>query len=108
MSVSGAGLLDLGMQLAGHRVVLIVAIALSSKDKVNIRVRVCPTGERIYLSPGLQLTAFDASGATSPELETQARSGDNLIQLEFSGELREQFSVKMTLGDVSTEENFLI
>jgi hypothetical protein len=76
---------------------------------MNIRVQLWPTGEQIYLPPGLQLTVFDASGNTSPELEAQARSVlDNWIQLEFSGELGEQFSVKVSLGDFSITEDFMI
>lgn len=116
-SMSAGKLIDMGMQLAGQRVVLIVAIAKrspqsgiapSSDQEVNIRMRVCPTGSQTYLPPGLQLTAFDASGATSPDLEAQARSDDNWIQLEFSGEPGEHFSVKVTLGDVSITEDFVI
>ncbi len=53
---------------------------------------------------------FDASGnTTSLEPEAQARSVlDNWIQLEFSGELGEQFSVKVSLGDISITEDFTI
>ncbi len=107
-SVSAGKLIDMGLRLADQQVVLIVAIAPSSDKEVNIRVRVCPTDSQTYLPPGLQLTAFDASGATSPELEASARSDDNWIQLEFSGELGEHFSVKLTLGDINITENFVI
>jgi hypothetical protein len=98
----------MGLQLANQRVVLIVAIAPASDKEVNIRVRVCPTDSQTYLPPGLQLTACDPFGATSPELEASARSDDNWIQLEFSGELGEHFSVKVTLEGVSIAEDFVI
>ena len=107
-SVSAGKLIDMGLQLADQRVVLIVAIAPAPDKEVNIRVRVCPTDSQTYLPPGLRLTAFDASGATSPELEASARSDDNWIQLEFSGELGEYFSIKVTLEGVSIAENFVI
>ncbi len=107
-SVSAGKLIDMGMQLAGQRVVLIVVIAPSSDEEVDIRVRVCPTGSQIHLPPGLQLTAFDASGATSPDLEAQARSDDNWIHLNFDGKQGEHFSVKVTLEDVSITEDFVI
>jgi len=107
-SMSAGKLIDMGMQLAGQRVVLIVMIAPSSDQEVNIRMRVCPTGSQTYLPPGLQLTAFDASRATSPDLQAQARSDDNWIQLEFSGEPGEHFRVKVTIGDVSITEDFVI
>lgn len=107
-SVSAGKLIDMGLQLADQRVVLIVAITPALDKEVNIRIRICPTDSQTYLPPGLQLTAFDASGATSPELEASARSDDNWIQLEFSGELGEHFSIKVTLGGVSITENFVI
>jgi hypothetical protein len=107
-SVSAGKQFDLGMQLACHQVVLIVTIAPGANEEVDIRVRVCPTGEQRYLPPGLQLIVLDESGATCPQLEAQARSDDNWIQLEFSGEPGERFSVKVALGDESLTEDFVI
>lgn len=105
-SVSGGKLLDLGMLLAGHLVTLIVTIAPSSNNELNIRLRVYPAGGQIYLPPNLQLIVLDESGATC--LNAQARNADNWMQLEFTGEPGERFSVKLALGDVSTEEYFVI
>ncbi|MEP0872808.1 DUF1822 family protein [Trichocoleus desertorum AS-A10] len=107
-SVSAGKLIDMGLRLGDQRVVLIVAITPALDKEVNIRVRVCPTDSQTYLPPGLQLTACDPFGATSPELEASARSDDNWIQLEFSGELGENFSIKVTLEGVSVAENFVI
>jgi len=106
VSVSAGKLIDLGMQLAGHPVALIVRIAPSSDEEVDIRLRVYPVGGQIYLPLGLQLIVLDESGATC--LEAQARSDDNWIQLKFSGEPEEQFSVKVALGNVSITEDFVI
>ncbi len=107
-SVSAAKVIDLGMQLAGHRVVLLVTLAAKADEEVDIRLRVRPTGFARYLPPGLQLIVLDEAGATCPELQVQARSDDNWIQLEFSGEPGEQFSVKLALGDVNITEDFVI
>ncbi|WP_414582277.1 DUF1822 family protein [Scytonema sp. PCC 10023] len=107
-SVSAGKQFDLGMQLAYHRVVLMVTIAPGANEEVDIRVRVCPTGKQRYLPPGLQLIVLDESGATCPQLEAQAKSDDNWIQLEFSGEPGERFSVKVGLGDESLTEDFVI
>lgn len=106
ISVSAGKLIDLGMQLAGHSVALIVRIAPSLDEEVDIRLRVYPVGGQIYLPLGLQLIVLDESGATC--LEAQARSDDNWIQLKFSGEPEEQFSVKVALGNVSITEDFVI
>ena len=106
VGVSGGKLIDLGMQLLGHPVALIATIAPVTDREVDIRLRVYPTGSQIYLPPNLQLIVLDESGAIC--LEAQARNADNWIQLEFSGEPRERFSVKMALGDVSITEYFVI
>lgn len=106
ISISAGKLIDLGMQLAGHPVALIVRIAPSSDEEVDIRLRVYPVGGQIYLPLGLQLIVLDESGATC--LEAQARSDDNWIQLKLSGEPEEQFSVKVALGNVSITEDFVI
>ncbi|MBD0345551.1 MAG: DUF1822 family protein [Coleofasciculus sp. Co-bin14] len=108
-SVSGGKLIDLGMQLAGHRVALTVTLKAAESDReMDVRLRVYPTGSQIYLPAGLKLLVLDDSGAAVPDLEATARTADNWIQLEFSGQLQEQFSVKVALGDVSITEHFVI
>lgn len=102
--VRRAKLIDLGIQLGGHPVALIVELIPESEQKTNILLQVHPTGSQTYLPPLLQLIVLDESKATF--LEAQARSADNYIQLEFSGELGERFSVKVALGDASIMEDF--
>ncbi len=104
--VRRAKFIDLGMQLAGHSVALTVELRPESEQKTNIVLQVHPTGSQIYLPPLLQLIVIDESQETF--LEAQARSTDNYIQLQFRGEPRERFSVKIALGDVSITENFVI
>lgn len=98
-------LINLGMQLASHPVVLLVTLAPEAEE-IAVRLRVYPAGRQIYLPPSLQLIVVDESGVTC--LEAEARSDDNWIQLEFSGEPGERFSVKVDLGDVSVTEDFVI
>jgi len=54
----------------------------------------------------VQLLILDESKAIF--LEAEARTADNYIQLEFSGEPGERFSIKVALGDATQEENFVI
>lgn len=106
-AVSGGKLIDLGIQVAGNPVALIVTLTPAEADEeVDIRLRVYPGDKQIFLPPNLQLVVLDETGATC--LETEARSGDNWIQLEFSGQAGERFSVKVALGDVNITEDFLI
>lgn len=105
-SVRRARLIDLGIQLAGHPVALIVELRPESKQKTDILLQVHPTDNQTYLPPLLQLIVLDESGATF--LKAQARNVDDFIQLEFSGTLGERFSVKVALGDDSITENFVL
>lgn len=105
-SVRRAKLIDLGLQLAGHSVALIVELRQASQQKTDILIQVHPTGSQTYLQPLLQLIVLDESKEIF--LEAQARSADNYIQLQFSGKPKERFSVKVALGDVSITENFVI
>jgi hypothetical protein len=104
--VRRAKLIDLGLQLAGHSVALIVELRQESAQKTGILLQVHPTGSQTYLPPLLQLIVIDESKEIF--LEAQARSTDNYIQLQFSGEPGERFSVKVGLGNVSMTENFAI
>lgn len=101
-----AKLIDLGIQIANQPVILIVEIRPEVNQKTSIRVQLHPTSHQIYLMPGIQLTVLDESGAVF--LETQARSADNYLQLQFRGERAEKFSVKVALNDASVTEYFLI
>ncbi len=101
-----AKLIDLGMQLAGYSIALIVELKPESEQRTNILLQVYPTGNRLYLPPLLQLIVLDESGAIF--LEAQARTTDNYIQLQFSGTPGELFSVKLALGDISFIEDFMI
>lgn len=104
--VSGGKLINLGMQLPGNSVALLVSIAPEADEKVDIRLRVYPYSGQLYLPPSLQLIVLDESGTNI--MEAQARTADDWMQLEFSGEPGEPFSVQVALGDVSTEEYFVI
>jgi hypothetical protein len=105
-TVSRGKVIDLGRQTAASPVAVLITLAPAAPGEVDIRLRVYPTGGQIYLPPGLQLTVLDESGATS--LEAEARSADNWMQLEFSGQTGEQFSIKLALGDISITEDFVI
>jgi hypothetical protein len=104
--VSRAKLIDLGMQLADESVALVVELKPESDRKTTVVLQVHPTSDRAFLPPHLQLTVLDETGAVF--LEAQARNADNYIQLQFSGESGEHFSVRVALGDVSVVEDFAI
>jgi len=98
--------INLGMQLAGNPVALVVVVALNPEGELGILLRLYPTGEQECLPPNLQLVVLDESGETF--LEAQSRDADNWIQLQFSGVPGETFSVQIAMGDASFIEYFVI
>lgn len=99
-------LIDLGIQLAGQSVALILEIKPSEGGTTHVCLQVHPTGSQTYLPPNLQLAVFDETG--SPVLEANSRRKDNYIQLQLNGEPGECFSVKVTLAQASITEQFMI
>jgi len=93
------------LERAGEQVALFVGLAPSATQEIDISVEVRPRGRQMYLPQDLQLMVLDNVG--EPVMQANARSTKN-IQLEFSGETGESFSVKVALGDVSVTEAFLI
>lgn len=104
--ISRGRVIDLGIQLAGHPVALIVHFTKESENKCNILLQVHPGGGKTYLPPDVELIVLDDAGGVF--LEAKSRLADNWIQLEFRGEPGERFSVKVALGDASIVENCVI
>jgi len=101
-----AKLIDLGIQILNQPVMLIVEISPEKDQQTSIHLQLHATGNQIYLPPGVYLTVLDSSGTVF--LEAQSRKSDNYIQLQFRGEPREQFSVRVAMNDTSITEHFRI
>ncbi|RUS94437.1 hypothetical protein DSM106972_093320 [Dulcicalothrix desertica PCC 7102] len=107
VSVSRAKVIDLGIQLASHKVALVIQLTTQTSGSVDIRLRVYPTGDGIYLPQGLQLIVLSSDGAVISD--NQARVADNWMQLELEeGRTGDEFQVKLALEDVSIIENFIL
>ncbi|WP_254173194.1 DUF1822 family protein [Planktothrix pseudagardhii] len=104
--ISRGRIIDLGIQLAGHPVALILRFTNESDNKRNILLQLHPGRGYPYLPPDVELIVLDDTGGVF--LEARSRKADNWIQLEFRGEPGEKFSVKVALGDASIIENFII
>ncbi len=99
-------LVDLGIQLAGEGVALAVALVSKVNQRVGVLIQVYPTGRETYLPPELQLMLLDTSGNVLRTVK--ARLADIYVQLKFSGEIGEQFSIRIALGEAQITENFII
>jgi hypothetical protein len=98
--------IDLGIQLQSYSVALIVELIPESNDeRTQIRLQVRPI-DRIYLPPDLQLIVLDDTDTVF--LEAQSRTADNLIQLQFTGNIGENFRVNIALGTAQIIEQFMI
>ncbi|MDZ8258527.1 DUF1822 family protein [Nostoc sp. ChiQUE01b] len=104
--LSRGKLIDLGKLLTAQAVVLVVTLPADNEEEMDIIVEVHPTNGQNYLPPNLHLMVLDFEGASV--MEAQTRSSNKNIQLEFSCEVGERFSVKLVLGDISITENFVI
>lgn len=98
--------LDLGMHLAGQGVALMVAILQKPNQNVAVLLRVYPMGSQRYLPAKLQLAGLLEDG--KPFLEAESRDRDDYIQLKFCAEFGEQFQVRVSLGNASITESFVV
>lgn len=109
-------LLDLGMQLAGEAVALAVALVPKANGKIGVLLQVYSTDTEtqdiansqplMHLPSGLKLILLSETGETLREVT--ARNTDIYIQLKFSGETSEKFSVRVALEEASITEDFEI
>ena len=107
VSVKGLKLIDLGIDIKGNAVMLLVGLTPEIDQKVNIRVQLYPAKGETYLPPNLKLGLLPQSGVTLQEVES--RSQDNYIQLKrFKSPAGKGFTIQVALGDVSIKEDFVL
>jgi len=97
---------DLSLLLASHALALMVAILEKGDTGIAILVRICPFHDQRFLPDDVVLTILDDTGEMF--LEARSRRIDDYIQLHFSGQPGEQFSLQVTLGAVGITETFVI
>lgn len=102
--------MDLGVQMMGHPIALMVAALRKLDGKVAVLLRVYPMHDRTKLPPGLKLIGLDENGASIPGLEAVARSApqDDYISLYFSAGVGDRFCVRLALEDASITEQFVV
>jgi hypothetical protein len=96
--------LDLGRDSKSQPIALVVGLIPASTEEINIGIKVYPTGGQNYLPEELELTVLDEAGISV--MQAMARNTKS-IQLNFSSEVGEIFSVKIALGNITFTEVFL-
>ena len=94
------------MQIARNNVALAVALVQKINSEVGVLVQVYPTENQDYLPTNLQLILLSESGVNLREVI--ARPNDVCLQLKFSGEPGEKFSIKVALAEINIIEDFMI
>ena len=103
-------LIDLGIQLEGQKIVLIVAIMPQTQDRVGVWIQLKPANQSIKLPPHLKLSIL-SQGKT--RLEAEARSDiegkgkDKCLQLRFTPPSGTNFQVQVTCDHASFSEDFV-
>ncbi|MBD2092540.1 DUF1822 family protein [Microcoleus sp. FACHB-1515] len=101
--ISRGKLLD--FDRSGEAIALVVEVAPKDALKVNIAVKLCPTGSRAHLPPDLELMVLDEAGIAV--IQAQARTTE-MINVEFSGEVGDRFSIKAVMNGISAIDQFVI
>lgn len=102
-------IIDLGIQLEGQKIVLIVAIMNQTEDRVGVWIQLKPANPSLKLPPYLKLKVI-SQGKT--RLEAEARSDiegqgkDKCLQLRFTPPQGTNFQVQITVDRASFTEYF--
>ncbi len=102
--VSKAKLINLGLYFGERNLVLLVEIDAEENGNISVTLQVHPSPNDIYLPEGLELKVLESSDEVF--MEAQARSRDNYIQLQFSGQPKEVFRVEIILDSIKFSEKF--
>ena len=104
-SITRAKLVDLGVQIGDRQVILLVKLEPEADNNIGVTLQVLPQTNEIHLPDNLELKVLEAS-SQEVFMETRARSRDNYVQLQFSGQRGEMFQVVISLGGVDFSERF--
>lgn len=106
-TVKAAKLLDLGIELGGRGVTLLVALTPQEDGRVAVRMQLHPAPGETYLPANLELAILSESGEMLREV--RSRSLDNFIQLPpFQGTPGEKFQIAIALDGTTLTEAFII
>lgn len=104
--INGVKLIDLGMDLSGQTLVLLLAISQEIDEKIGVLVQVHPTGQEKYLPSHLKLMLLESGNVVQT---VQSRSQDYLIQLNrFKGLRGACFTIQLALDNFNMTEDFYI
>lgn len=87
-------------------IALLVGLQQAPADRVKVLLEIHSGSDRDYLPENLKLMLLDHCGTSV--MEAIAKSTNRNIQFEFSGEIGEQFSIQVSLGEYKIAQAFTI
>jgi len=93
------------LERAGEQVALFIGLEPKDRKEMKVEVEVYPNAGNTHLPQDLQLMILDEGGEAV--MQAKARQTKNL-QFDFSGDIGENFGVKLMIGDVSFMQSFVI
>ncbi|MDB9372484.1 DUF1822 family protein [Nodularia sphaerocarpa] len=104
-SIKRGKIINLGMQLGNYPVLMLVNIKEEAEEKLRVLIQLHPRGETKFLQPNLKLTLLSKAGKSL--CEVISRSQDSYIQINpFQGETGKQFSIEVSLDNITIKEDF--
>ncbi len=97
-SVKRAKIIDIGEQA----LLLVVRLTPENGEEVGISLQIYPSGSILYLPAGLHVIVLDQSGDVF--MEAEAESKNDLMELTWTRESGDQYSVRISLGDAAVTE----
>ncbi|NET44729.1 DUF1822 family protein [Okeania sp. SIO2B3] len=98
--------IDLGMQLAGVPVALMIAILPKPNQRFAVLSRVYPLQDQRFLPANLKLIGLDEMGQSL--FEIRARERDDYIQFKFTADPGDRFSLQVNLNSATVTKHFMI
>jgi Protein of unknown function (DUF1822) len=100
-----AKLINLGTNIIPENLVLVVEICPQSGERTHIQLQLRSVSDRV-LPLGLKLAVLD--DCETIFLQLQVESPSNQMQLQFNGEVGENFSLQVELNNCQITEKFVI
>ena len=98
--------IDLGMQLAGVPVALMIAILPKPNQRFAVLSRVYPLQDQPFLPANLKLIGLDEMGQSL--FKIRARERDDYIQFKFTADAGDRFSLQVSLNSATVTKHFII
>jgi Protein of unknown function (DUF1822) len=97
--------LEFSSQIGDESIALCVGLTSVNEAEVNIGIQICPVGDNLILLNEVQVRLLDGRGS---EIGQASAAITETIQLQFSGQIGEQFSIEITSGNRRIVEAFEI